>query len=256
MEIFRAAFCPASPFPLFAHRMEDLVRSFLTALALMLIGATTLAASPAMAQNRFWLVNNSGLTIERAYVSPSRLSNWGPDVLGSTVLPAGEQVRVNPAARDCLLDIKVEYEGGQSEEKRSVNACNISRIVFTNPSGRASRDGGAGGTIEQPGGAGGTIGGGGVAGRQGRGQQNGDPSFSFINRSGETIQELYVSSTQRDSWGQDRLGRNTLASGQDRWIDLPSNEGCSVDIRVVFNGGRAQERRNIATCDRAEVTWP
>jgi hypothetical protein len=240
--------------------MEDFVRSFLTALALMLIGATTIAASPAEAQNRFWLVNNSGLTIERAYVSPTRLSNWGSDILGNSTLPAGEQVRVTPAARDCMLDIKVTYEGGQEEEKRNVNACNLSRIVFTNPSGRASRDGGAGGTVEAPpGGAGGSISGGSggaIAGGRSGGQQSGDPSFNFVNRSGETIQELYVSSTQRDSWGQDRLGRNTLAAGQDRWIDLPAGEGCSVDIRVVFNGGRAQERRNVATCDRADVTWP
>ena len=76
------------------------MRSILTVLALMLAGGA-LSAAPAMAQNRFWLVNNSGLTIERAYVSPSRLSDWGSDILGRTTLSAGDQVRVTPAARDC-----------------------------------------------------------------------------------------------------------------------------------------------------------
>lgn len=244
----------AAVLSLFAYRMEDFVRSFLTALALTLIGATTLMASPAMAQNRFWLVNNSGLTIERAYVSPTRLSNWGPDILGNSILPAGEQVRVTPSARDCVLDIRVQYEGGQEEEKRNVNACNLTRIVFTNPSNRAQRDGGAGGSIERPsGGAGGSVSGGSVAGRN---RDQGDPSFNFVNRSGETIQELYVSSTQQDSWGRDHLGDRTLPTGREIWVSLPSGQGCSVDIRVVFNGGRSQERRNVPTCDSMDVSWP
>ncbi len=227
------------------------MRSFLTALVLTLIGATTLAASPAMAQNRFWLVNDSGLTIERAYVSPSRLSNWGPDILGNSTLPAGDQVRVTPSARDCMLDIRVQYEGGQEEEKRNINACNLTRIVFTNPSNRADRNGGAGGSIDR-GGAGGTTSGGSTARRQGEG----DPSFNFVNRSGETIQQLFVSSSRQDSWGRDHLGDRTLPPGRELWVSLPSGQGCSVDIRVVFSGGRSQERRNIETCSRTDVTWP
>jgi hypothetical protein len=232
------------------------VRSILIAFALLL-GAGTVAATPAQAQNRFWLVNNSGLTIERAYVSPSRLSEWGSDILGRTTLPAGEQVRVSPAARDCELDIKVQYEGGQEEEKMKVNACNITRIVFTNPNGRAGND--AGGTIDTAGGgAGATIGGGDSGGRAtarrpGRG---GEPSFNFVNHTGETIQELYVSGSRDGNWGRDRLGSDTLSAGQTRWVDLPSSAGCNVDIRVVFGEGRAQERRDIASCNRTEITWP
>jgi hypothetical protein len=243
------------------------VRSILTALAMMLAGAA-LSASPALAQNRFWLVNNSGLTIERAYVSPSRLSDWGSDILGRTTLSAGDQVRVTPAARDCELDIKVTYEGGQEEEKMKVNACRTDRIIFTNPSGRADRGGGAGGTIETAeGGSGGSISrgddapppraGGGAGGSvQGNAGRAGAASFRFVNRTGETIQELYVSSSRDESWGRDRLGRDTLATGASRPIAVGGAGGCEVDIRVVLGGGRIQERRNMSACGRSEIPWP
>ncbi|MBO1073518.1 hypothetical protein [Roseomonas marmotae] len=111
------------------------MRPVLTALVLL---AAWAGAAPAQAQNRFWLVNESGLTIERAYVSPSRLSDWGHDILEGTRLTPGQQVRVSPSADDCELDVKVEYESGQEEEKMEVNACRTNRIVFTNPAGRAA----------------------------------------------------------------------------------------------------------------------
>jgi hypothetical protein len=106
--------------------------------------AACLGASPALAQNRFWLVNQSGLTIKYAYISPSRLTDWGNDILGGTLLATGEQVRITPAAKDCELDIKVQYQGGQEEEKMQVDTCRLNRVVFTNPGGRAEAPGAGG----------------------------------------------------------------------------------------------------------------
>ena len=63
------------------------------ALTVLVIDA---GVTPAEAQNRFWLVNATGTQINEAYVSPSRLSEWGPDILGAGVLPAGQQVWVTP----------------------------------------------------------------------------------------------------------------------------------------------------------------
>jgi hypothetical protein len=116
--------------------------------------ATGLAGVPrAQAQNRFWLVNDAGLTIERAFVSPSRLSDWGNDILGDTLLPPGEQVRVTPTAKDCELDIKVMYSGGQEEEKLQVNTCQLNRVVFSNPRNRVEAPGGRIWMSAGPGGA-------------------------------------------------------------------------------------------------------
>ncbi|MFC4168991.1 Tat pathway signal protein [Teichococcus aestuarii] len=211
------------------------MRALMAALALWLAAATL---SPAAAQNRFWLVNQSGQTIESAYVSPSRLSNWGPDILGQSVLPPGEQVHVTPQASDCVLDIRVRYQGGREEERRNVNACSLSRVVFGN-------GGGAGATVRN--------GGGGAGGSVSRAA--GDPSFSFVNRTGSVIRELYVSLSTERNWGRDRLGDETLDPGSDHWVELPSGRSCTVDMKVVYANGQSQERRGIETCSRADYGW-
>ena len=195
-----------------------------------------LAAAPAEAQNRFWLVNNSGETIQSANVSPSRLSNWDPDILGANVLPAGNRVFVTPNFGDCVLDVRVTYGGGREETRMSVNACSLSTIAF------GGGGGGAGATI---GGAGATI----------TAPRGGDPSFNFINQSGQTIRELYISLSSQSNWGQDRLGNNVMNPGQSIWINLPPGGSCNSDIRVVYMNGSANERRNIETCNRNGVTW-
>ncbi len=75
-------------------------------LGLLLGPALLLGSGPAAAQNRFSLVNNTGETIERVFVSPSRLNGWGPDVLGQAVLQPGQSHWVVPQLSDCLLDVK------------------------------------------------------------------------------------------------------------------------------------------------------
>lgn len=122
------------------------VRNLLFAVIVGLIG---LAASPAQAQNRFWLVNNTGTTIREVYVSSSRVSHWGPDILGANVLPAGNRIWVVPSFGDCVLDIRVVYMTGQAVQRMGVNACSLSVITV----------GGGGGYYDQrpPAGAGALI---------------------------------------------------------------------------------------------------
>ena len=200
------------------------MRRLLAALALIL-GLT--AAGTAEAQNRFWLENHSGVTIREAYVSAARVDVWEPDILGAGVLPSGQRVWVTPAFPDCVLDVRVVYMDGRAEERRNVNACGLSRIVF---------GGGAG--------AGAAI-----------GRQGGDPSFRLANMTGFPIREVYASSARLSSWGPDRLGPNILQPGQAVFIPLPAAGGCLTDIRVVFMNGAAQERRNFNTCAVGTLTW-
>jgi hypothetical protein len=199
-----------------------------------LVGALW-GAAPAQAQNRFWLVNTSGQTIQEAYVSPSRLDNWGPDILGANVLPPGQQVWVTPNFGDCVLDVRVRYASGAEDRRMGVNACGLSRIVF---------GGGAGGRIG--GGPGATV-------YPERGARN--PSFNFVNRSGAEIREIYVSLSTDSNWGPDRLGTNTLPPGGTIWIPLPEGGACTVDMRVVYMNGAPQERRGVETCSRMDFGW-
>jgi hypothetical protein len=210
------------------------MRALITAFALAIGFAT---AAPAQAQNRFWLVNNAPETIMEAYVSPSRISQWGPDILGTGVLPSGQRVWVTPNFGDCVLDVRIVYQSRREETRMGVNACNISTLAF-----------GGGGAVGQ-----------GAAGAQVspvRPQQaQGNPSFTFVNGTGQTIREIYASLSSQSGWGNDRLGANVLQPGQSIAIPMPAGGGCLTDIRVVYANGAAQELRGRETCSISALTW-
>ena len=217
------------------------MRRILTALTLLIgLGALT----PAMAQNRFYVINNSGAQINEIYVSSSRVQQWGPDVLGASVLPAGNQVFITPTFSDCVLDVRVVYIGGREESRMGVNACSITRIAFGG--------GGAVGIQQAPGAGAGAVVGGGPGGRM---ISSGNPSFVFVNSTGTTIREIYASMSTQSGWGQDRLGANVLNPGAQINIGLPQGQGCNTDIRVVYMNGAAQERRGVETCSISNLTW-
>ena len=77
--------------------------------------------------------------------------------------------------------------------------------------------------------------------------QSQDPSFRVNNQTSVTINEIYVSSANDNSWGTDRLGQNVLAPGQSLTIRMPQAQ-CLNDIRIVFANGQAHERRRVDTC--------
>jgi hypothetical protein len=220
------------------EEIEIMRRWLLGVLALAAGVACGLMPAGAQAQNRFWLVNESGRVIESAYVSSSRVADWGPDILGTSVLPPGQRVWVTPNFSDCVLDIRITYQGGGEESRMQVNACNLSQIAF-------GRTAGSGATIG--GGAGATV----APGRQ----VVGNPSFVFTNGTGLTIREVYVSLSSDSNWGGDRLGANVLQPGQRLQVSLPATGVCSVDMRVVYMDGRAGERRRVETCSLNEFVW-
>lgn len=85
--------------------------------------------------------------------------------------------------------------------------------------------------------------------------QTTDPSFRLNNRGSEAIMELYVSSSADSNWGADRLGANVIPAGQSFILRLPDGQ-CRNDIRIVVEGGRAVERRNINTCELTDINFP
>jgi hypothetical protein len=213
-------------------------RRWLAALALLagLIGGLV-APATAQAQNRFWLVNDTGRVIERAFVSSSRVSDWGPDILGTSVLPPGQRVWVTPNFGDCVLDIRVTYQGGGEDSRMQVNACGLSQIVFGRGAGAGASVGGGAGAVISP------------------GRPTANPSFYLTNGTGATIREVYVSLSTDSNWGADRLGSQVLQPGQRLQVNLPAGQVCTVDMRVVYMDGRAAERRRVETCSVSEFVW-
>lgn len=83
----------------------------------------------------------------------------------------------------------------------------------------------------------------------------GDPSFHLVNRSGQTINEIYVSSVAEQFWGRDLLGADVLPDGRVFPVRIPPSAGCRQDVRVVYADGRAEQRRDVDTCRIAEMVF-
>ena len=92
-------------------------------------------AQSALADPRdFTLRNNSAVDIASVYVAPSANDDWGDDVMGSDILPAGQSVDINFRKFDgqtCQYDIKVLGTGGQEGYLYKVDLCSIDTVTFS-----------------------------------------------------------------------------------------------------------------------------
>jgi hypothetical protein len=175
----------------------------------------------------FWVSNTSGKPINQIFVSPSSETSWGTDWLGEHVLASGQRFAIRPR-RDgtCVFDIRAVFADGSSEERRRVNVCNVNEVAFTS------------------------------AGSVARGGAQAIADFRLVNRSGRTIQQLFVSPASDQNWGADRLGQNVLPNGRTFTVTLPRDGTCVYDIRVVYDNNTAAEKRRINTCQINDVIFP
>ncbi len=200
-------------------------RSALTAAAAALLGGALIGRStkPVAAQANdpsFRVINQSASVVQELYASPSTQPNWGQDRLGADVIrPGASHIVRLPADGNCVYDLRFVYEGGRSEEKRNLNTCNLTDVVLDG-SGQAAAPPAA--------------------------QAN--PSFNLVNQSGRVIEQFYASPSSHQGWGPDRLGNDVVQPGARFPVSLPLGE-CRYDLRVVWRGGDAQERRNLNTCE-------
>jgi hypothetical protein len=170
---------------------------------------------PDLPVREFALHNDGERTIQQFFARPAGNEAWGPDRLGASVLPAGERFVLRLRARGCALDLRAVYEGGDEEERAGADICVEAEQRF------------AGSAPPRPPAA-------------------PERSFTLVNRIGAPVQELYVSATEDDDWGPDRLGSAVLARDARREVTLRT--ACLVDLRIVFAGGGAEERREVDIC--------
>ncbi|MCE2760132.1 MAG: hypothetical protein LW713_03715 [Acetobacteraceae bacterium] len=209
-----------------------LFRRFLGAVALCLFA---LSATPTLAQQSdpsFNLVNRSGRLIFEVYASLATDQDWGRDRLGDNALPNGRSFTLRLPQGPCMWDLRVVYEraGGPSEDKRNINLCAVTEVVFDGSQiGQAQRGPQTGPT--------------------------GNPSFNLVNQSRVTVMEAYVSLSTEQEWGPDRLGNDTVAPGRNFAIRLPEGP-CLHDVRFVYENGQADERRGVNLCDVTNLVLP
>lgn len=109
------------------------MRRFTHAASLAAFGlALILVALPVWAGTQdFVLVNDTGGTIERIYISETSNDDWEEDVLGRDILEDGERLDMSfRGRRACLWDIKAVDEYGDSIEFTAINLCKVSVVVL------------------------------------------------------------------------------------------------------------------------------
>ena len=201
--------------------------------ALLSLSTGAAVAQEANPNPSFYLVNRSQTAIRQMYATPAGLPNWGTDRLSGSVPPGRSAAVRLPADGNCIYDLRIVYAGGRSEEKRGLNTCEADNISF--PLGRpnvAAPNASRGGT-----------------------RSVGNPSVVLTNRSRTVLNELYLSQTGEDSWGEDRLGDDVVGAGGSKTLLLPTGE-CLYDVRAVFANGEANERRGIDLCDVTTLRVP
>ncbi len=71
----------------------------------------------------------------------------------------------------------------------------------------------------------------------------GDADFTLLNRTGYSLREVYLSASNKDSWGNDRMGDKYLDNGKSRLFRFSDKSSCMQDLKVVFDD------------DESEVIW-
>jgi hypothetical protein len=81
-----------------------------------------------------------------------------------------------------------------------------------------------------------------------------DLVFSLVNSSADDLNELYVSAADTDTWGDDILGRDVLASGESGEVTIADGrDTCDYDLRLVFSDGSEVEG-NADLCETGSFT--
>lgn len=91
------------------------------------------AAAPAWSQTNdpsFRVTNNAPNAINEIYVSSAATNSWGADRLGDRTLGSGASYMVGLPAGQCVNDVRVVFSNGEATERRRVNTCSLTDMVF------------------------------------------------------------------------------------------------------------------------------
>ena len=104
--------------------------TLIAVVSMMAIGTRTTHADP----RNFQFVNASSVTIVHLYVSPSTVSSYGPDILGSGLVGPGESgtVSFDGASDDgCSYDILVVDQDGAEGHVNGVDLCSTDTVTYS-----------------------------------------------------------------------------------------------------------------------------
>ncbi len=83
----------------------------------------------------------------------------------------------------------------------------------------------------------------------------GKQDFTLVNASGVEIHNLYISPHSANDWGEDVLGKDTLANGESTEITFHPRENIARwDLQVTDSKGNALEWENLNLTKISKVT--
>jgi hypothetical protein len=84
----------------------------------------------------------------------------------------------------------------------------------------------------------------------------GAQDFTLYNESKLSIDALYISEANKDSWEEDVLGMEILEDGKSTPINFENTAECMWDIKIVQTGdGTAWIVPDINLCETTDVTF-
>ena len=88
-----------------------MIRSSLMLALALVLGLSTVAKAEGT-DNNFDLINKTGYTLDKVFVSPHGEKSWGEDIMGKETVKDGETVHItfHPDATHDHYDLKVVYD--------------------------------------------------------------------------------------------------------------------------------------------------
>ena len=115
-------------------KTNKLVSSFTVVFALIAL-AVAFKPSPTKAESAldFVLVNDTGYTIDKIFVSPTKVEEWGEDVMGQDQLENGKSVKIHfNRAHEGISkwDIKVVFTDNENRYWTGLDLSSISEVTI------------------------------------------------------------------------------------------------------------------------------
>lgn len=79
--------------------------------------------------------------------------------------------------------------------------------------------------------------------------------FVLVNKTGYDINEVYISPSNKQNWGDDRLGDYQFAKNESVTMKFGDTNNCQQDIKVVFSDdGTEIEWEDFNLCEINKIT--
>jgi hypothetical protein len=103
--------------------------------------SNTSSAQDGAAQD-FTLVNETGVEIDKVFISPHDKDDWEEDVLGQDTLPSGQSVDIKFHRDETAAewDLRIEDKGGHSIEWENLNLLKISKVTLHYKDGKGTAE--------------------------------------------------------------------------------------------------------------------